>query len=77
VKKGNFSHKDETSYRVNGKLYWIWVYDSLDYVFYRMEDSRGMKVVNQDFGTECKQISINDCYDGYNRFKTNKFVGLI
>ena len=69
VKSSNFSHKDETSYRINGITNWIWVYDSKEYVFYRMADSRGMKVVNQDFGLNCKQISINDCYAGYNRFE--------
>jgi hypothetical protein len=31
-----------------------------------------MKVVTQDFGIECKQISINDCYGGYNRFKNQQ-----
>lgn len=34
-----------------------------------MVNSRSMKVVNSDFGLNCKQISINDCYAGYNRFE--------
>ena len=69
VKQAQFSHKDETSYRVNGKTHWIWTYDSIDNVFYRMADSRGMKVVSDDFGLNCEQISINDCYAAYNRFE--------
>jgi len=69
VKQADFSHKDETSYRINGINNWIWVYDSCDYVFYRIADSRGMKVVEKDFGLEPKQISINDCYAAYNRFE--------
>jgi len=69
VKQAQYSHKDETSYRINGKTNWIWVYDSPKYVFYRMADSRAMKVVNEDFGLKPKQISINDCYSAYNRFE--------
>ena len=72
VKSSKFSHKDETSYRINGKTNWIWVYDSKDYVFYRMAESRGMKVVNSDFGLNQKQISINDCYGAYNRFENQQ-----
>ena len=68
VKQAQFSHKDETSYPINGKLNWIWVYDSLDHVFYRLAESRGMQVVNDDFGINPQQISINDCYAAYNRF---------
>ena len=69
VKSAKFSHKDETSYRVDGHNYWIWVYDSIDYVFYRMADSRGMKVIEGDFGDNLSQISINDCYGAYNKFE--------
>lgn len=72
VKSSSFSHKDETSYRVNGKNYWIWVYDSIKYVFYRMANSRGKKVVLEDFGHSNKQISINDCYGAYNDFENQQ-----
>jgi transposase len=72
VKNAQFSHKDETSYRVNGKNHWVWVYDSIKHVFYRLDQSRGMTVLNTDFGLNSVQISINDCYAGYNRFKTQQ-----
>ena len=72
VKQANFSHKDETTYRIGGRTNYIWVYDSIDYVFYRLANSRSMNVVNQDFGLNCKQISINDCYGGYNRFNNQQ-----
>lgn len=68
VKQAKFSHKDETTYRVGGKTNWIWVYDSIDYVFYRLADSRRKQVLINDFGLDNKQISINDCYAGYNLF---------
>lgn len=64
VQKSTFSHKDETSYRINGKTNWIWVYDSGNYVFYRLADTRSKTVIKNDFGNT-KQISINDCYNAY------------
>jgi transposase len=69
VKQAKFSHKDETTYRVGGKTNWIWVYDSKDYVFYRLAETRSKQTVIDDFGKNCKQISINDCYNAYNDFE--------
>ena len=68
IQKSNFSHKDETSYRVGGKTFWIWVYDNLKTVFYRLTDNRAQKTLISDFGENPKQISINDCYASYNIF---------
>lgn len=68
VKQSPFSHKDETSYRINGSNHWIWTYDSIDSVYYRLDPTRSMSVVNTDFKDKMDQISINDCYGGYNRF---------
>lgn len=68
VKESKFSHKDETSYRVKGKTNWIWVYDNLDYVFYRLSETRGKITLINDFGENPKSISINDCYSSYNLF---------
>ncbi len=72
VKEAKFSHKDETTWRINGKMHYVWVYDSLDTVFYRLADTRSKSVVEQDFGKSCKQISINDCYAGYNDFENQQ-----
>lgn len=69
VKKAEFSHKDETSYRINGQNHWIWVFDSIENVFYRLDKTRSKKVIQEDFGLNTKQISINDCYAGYNIFE--------
>lgn len=69
VKKSKFSYKDETSYRIGGKIYWIWVYDDNETVFYRLSDNRGKSTLINDFGEKPKQISINDCYAAYNIFK--------
>jgi len=69
IKNSKFSHKDETSYRVGGKTFWIWVYDSIKRVFYRLTDNRGKRTLITDFGENPKQISINDCYTSYNLFK--------
>ncbi len=69
VKKAQYCHKDETSYRINGQTNWIWVYDSKDTVFYRLAKTRGKQVIKDDFGMNNNQISINDCYSSYNMFK--------
>lgn len=69
IKKSQFSHKDETSYRVGGKTYWIWVYDNLMRVFYRLSDNRGKRTLIKDFGQNPDHGSINDCYEAYNLFK--------
>lgn len=69
IKKSNFSHKDETSYRIGGKTNWIWVYDNLDTVFYRLSKTRGKSTLIDDFGKNPKSISINDCYSSYNLFE--------
>jgi regulator of replication initiation timing len=69
IKKSSFSHKDETSYRIAGNTSWIWVYDNLKYVFYRLSKTRGKKTLIEDFGENPKSISINDCYSSYNLFE--------
>jgi len=72
VKKAQYCHKDETSYRINGQTNWIWVYDSKDTVFYRLAKTRGKQVLKDDFGMNNNQISINDCYSSYNMFKNQQ-----
>jgi len=69
IKISKFSHKDETSYRVGGETNWIWVYDTIKRVFYRLSKTRRKITLINDFGENPKQISINDCYASYNIFK--------
>ena len=72
IKNSTFSHKDETSFRIKGKTHWIWIYDNLSTVFYRLSDNRGKKTLISDFGNNPNQISINDCYGAYNLFKNQQ-----
>lgn len=69
IKKSQFSHKDETSYRIAYNTFWIWVYDNIKYVFYRLSETRGKKTLINDFGKNPKSLSINDCYSSYNIFE--------
>lgn len=72
IQNASYSHKDETSWGVNGNLCWMWVYDSVDHVFYRFSDNRGKKTVEKDFKDYTDKNSINDCYAAYNIFKNQQ-----
>jgi len=74
IQEAQFSHKDETSFRVNGQTNWIWVYDSIDNVFYRYDKTRSKSVVQTDFKENKTQISINDCYAAYTKFFVNQQI---
>lgn len=65
LQKSQFTHKDETTYPINGILHWIWTYDDGDKVFYRLSDNRGKRTLIKDFGKNPQGISINDCYGAY------------
>jgi len=68
IKTYMFSHKDETGWRIMGKLFYIWVYDCLDVVFYRI-GTREKKIIEQDFKNCKNQISVNDDYKAYYFFE--------
>jgi hypothetical protein len=47
VKSSAVIHADETGWRVDGKLWWMWIFGNSQSAFYTIDDSRGSDVVQK------------------------------
>ena len=56
---------DETGSRVGGKNWWLWVFISKTAAFYRIEHSRGRKVVEDTLGKDFAGVLTSDSYNAY------------
>ncbi len=65
VKSSSRIHADESGWRVNGKLWWLWVFGSPDSAFYTIENSRGSDVVRKILGEIFSGVLIVDGWSAY------------
>ena len=56
---------DETSWWVGGPGYWLWVFTTAEQTLYRVEDSRGSKVVRDVLGDDFGGMLVSDCLSSY------------
>jgi len=56
---------DETSWWVGGPGYWLWVFTTPEQTVYRVEDSRGSKVVQDVLGEDFRGMLVSDCLSSY------------
>jgi transposase len=56
---------DETSWWVGGPGYWLWVFTTAEQTVYRVEHSRGSKVVRDILGDDFRGMLVSDCLSSY------------
>jgi len=67
VKKGTTCWADETGWRVNGKLWWLWIFANKRSAYYWADKSRGNAVVEGIMGKIFCGIIIVDGWHAYNQ----------
>lgn len=63
---------DETGWRVAGISHWLWSFSSPEAAYYRIERSRGKKVVADVLGTRFDGILVTDFYSSYHAIEAVK-----
>ena len=56
---------DETSWWVGGPGYWLWVFTTAEHTIYRVDHSRGSKVVRDVLGDDFGGMLVSDCLSSY------------
>ena len=56
---------DETSWWVGGPGYWLWVFTTAEQTVYRVDESRGSKVVRDVLGEDFGGMLVSDCLSSY------------
>ena len=68
LKKESYSYTDETSWPVNGELWYLWMIVTKNFVFIKIQNSRARKVLIEIFGENYHGGIISDCYRVYDDF---------
>jgi hypothetical protein len=58
-------HADETSWWVGGPGWWLWTFTCPDVTVYRVDSSRGAKVVQDILGEDFAGVMVSDCLSSY------------
>ena len=67
VKTGTCLWADETGWRIQGQLHWLWVFANKSSAYYWIDKSRGSDVVNRVLGDIFAGVLITDGWGGYNQ----------
>lgn len=62
-------HADETGWRVNGRLHWLWCFTSKDLAYYVIDRCRGAPVVRKVLGSYFAGILVTDFLASYNQIR--------
>lgn len=65
VKSSPRIHADESGWRVNGKLWWLWVFGNSNSAFYTIDNSRGSDVVKKILGEVFSGVMVIDGWRAY------------
>lgn len=65
VKSNSVIHADETGWRVDGKLWWMWVFGNSQSSFYTIDNSRGSDVIKKILGNIFDGILVIDGWKAY------------
>lgn len=68
IKNEDFAYSDETSWPVNGKLWYLWLFVTTNFVFIKIQNSRAKRVLIDIFGEKYHGGIISDCYKVYDDF---------
>lgn len=69
IRRSKYVHIDETSIKVNGKKYWLWVFRTGDDILVVIRRSRGSKVVKEILGEAYDGVTIVDGWSAYRFLK--------
>ncbi|MCK4996792.1 IS66 family transposase [Candidatus Pacearchaeota archaeon] len=59
---------DETSYKLNGETWWLWVFSCEDAILFVIRKSRGERVIEEILGKEYNGIIVSDGWIVYSKF---------
>lgn len=62
IKTGRWIGSDETGIHVDGKKWWLWVWQNLSGSFYTASASRGTQAAKENFGQDYQGTLIHDCW---------------
>lgn len=68
IRSSNILHVDETSYKLNGKTWWLWVFCSKSSILFVIRESRGEKVIEEILGKDYRGIIVSDGWVVYQKF---------
>jgi len=69
VRHSGVVYPDETSWRVNGRLRWLWDFVCASATLYTIRDSRGFDVIEQILGADYAGVVGHDGWSPYDRLK--------
>jgi len=72
VKQGAAIWADETGWRVNGKLWWLWIFANKRSAYYWPDQSRGGQVVERILGPIFYGILMVDGWQAYNKLACDR-----
>lgn len=72
IRKQNCIYIDETGWRNDGDNYWLWTFSNERISYFRIQKSRGGKLVQSLLGKNFPGILISDFYSAYNTIKCRK-----
>jgi transposase len=67
--KQSHLHIDETSFKKNGKLQWAWCFVAEFFTFFKIDASRGSKVLHETLGEDFLGSISSDFFSAYLRYK--------
>ena len=68
LKNQDYAYSDETSWPVNGELWYLWLFVTSKFVFIKIEHSRARRVLIDIFGKDYHGGIISDCFKVYDNF---------
>jgi len=68
LKNEDYAYSDETSWPVNGELWYLWLFVTTNFVFIKIQNSRARRVITDIFGEDYHGGIISDCFKVYDNF---------
>ena len=65
VRQAVVKHADETGWKINGVNHWLWAFVNEMWAYYRIDRSRGAKVVKEVLGNPVPGTLVSDFYSAY------------
>jgi hypothetical protein len=65
VREAAVKHADETGWKINGVKHWLWAFVDEMWAYYRIDRSRGSKVVKEVLGNPVPGTLVSDFYSSY------------
>lgn len=69
VRRSGVVYPDETSWRVNGQLHWLWDFVCSSATLYTIRDSRGYEVLEHILGATYGGVVVHDGWSPYDRLE--------